>query len=71
MGKLDIWPPPNLVQFDATRYDTFERVNPEGVSEAEVAALVAQVNSHCTSYGAGGTLRRMTIFVVLDEPGED
>lgn len=70
MPKIDIWPPPNLVQFDATRYDTFERVEPEGINATDITALLHQVNTHVDQHCGAGTMKRVTIFVVLDEPEE-
>ena len=71
MGKLDIWPPPNLAQFQATRYDVFERLHAVSVSDANVESLMEAINNHVDEHVMGDKVRRITVFVVVDEVAPD
>ena len=71
MGKLDIWPPPNLTQHPATRYDVFERVHNTAVSDTDVDALMEEVLDHVGEHVMGDKVKRIVVYVVLDEVNPD
>jgi phenylpyruvate tautomerase PptA (4-oxalocrotonate tautomerase family) len=70
MPKIDIWPPPNLAQFQATRYDVYEKQNPNGLTGAEGADIASDVTDRIMDACGNGAVR-VSVFVVVNAPEEE